>query len=187
MAHSAALTTYTNDKHRRSSHTPSEVPVLAITCALLFSFSSPAVVSAEDPERVFSQAKFSIECDLEHISREPIICQVRFLNRNEFDLRLEYQLETVNGDKSPVMTTLLRPRYSSNANGSVSRTKEQATARIVLPSGIDYKSVEILRYVSGTIIERFGTRVSSNGTSEQYSELEFTEDNCHDSRTIKVR
>jgi hypothetical protein len=143
----------------------------ALLLAAVLAWSGPAVVSPTEPARIYSQAKYDVEGDLEHIATDPVTCRLRFLNRNTFAIRVDFRVTPRNGEPGAISSVILRSR----GGGSRREQQDWDRAQVVFAPGVDYTAFEIVGAVRGTVTERFGTRVSSTGISEQYTELEFTE------------
>jgi len=123
-------------------------------------------LAAVDVERITSFAKESIEVDLERVSKEPAQCQVRFVNRNTYSVKVIYRVKPSRGDE-------LRREAILPANIIKNASEHRDPVIVQLPSG-NYDSIEFISIIRGYTRERTGTRVSSDGTSETYHEIEFT-------------
>lgn len=144
----------------------------ALVLAAVLAWSSPAAASEDFPDRIHSAAVYDIEGDLERIGTDPALFRLKLLNRNSWAVRVDYSLETKPGVFGPVCSVILRNRGN---NDDYRNRKGWDRAEILLPTGSDYRSFKYLAVVRGTVKERFGVRAKSDGTSEQYTELEFTE------------
>jgi hypothetical protein len=147
--------------------------------ALLLAVTQPEMAidaSPESPSHIADSGKGNVETTLERIGNDPARYRVRFNNRNPFPVRVDYRMESSAGAVGNVASVVLR-NYGSAA--SYERTAENASnnwdkVELVLPTGIDYTDIRIYDVVQGNVRERMGTRVSSNGVSENYTEVEFT-------------
>jgi hypothetical protein len=144
--------------------------------ALLLAVTQPEMAidaSPESPSHIADSGKWGVNTTLERIGNNPALYRIRFINRNSFPVRVDYRPVSSTGAVGSITSVVLR-NYES-APPSYERTVNNwDTVELVLPTGIDYTDIHIYGVVQGNVRERTGTRVSSNGVSENYTEVEFT-------------